>query len=290
LLARAQEVEGHVLLCLSGGASALLAATVEGVSLELLKRATSRLLEGGAPIGEINVVRRHLGAALGGKLAQATRAQLEVLALSDVVGDDPAAIGSGPASPDASTLDDAKQIARKYSLPDVEAALAHAPETAKQLQVPYRILASPRTLRDEAARRAPAARVRVELVQGPVEEIAEEIAALRLSPGELWIAAGEATVKVGGSGRGGRAQHLALLVAQKIRGGDLAFVALGSDGSDGPTPAAGAAVDGDTWATGAQKALENFDSHGWLSQAGATLVTGPTGTNLTDLLLLRRRA
>jgi glycerate 2-kinase len=288
LLARAREATGYVMLLLSGGASALLAATVPGVSLEALKQVTKALLHGGAAIGEINVVRRHLGAALGGKLAAATRAKLSVLALSDVVGDDPATIGSGPASADPSALDEARAILMRYGCD--ERLLDGAPETPKKIDVPFRILASPLTLRDEAVRRAPRARVRRELVQGPVEEIAAEIAAVELAPGEIWIAAGEPTVQVRGGGRGGRAQHLALLVARAIAGTDREFVALGSDGSDGPTAAAGAVVDGATWRAQAAEALANFDSHTFLTAAGATLVTGPTGTNLTDLLLLGRRA
>jgi glycerate-2-kinase len=288
LLARARDVTGHVLLCLSGGASALLAATVPGVSLPVLRSVTGGLLQGGAPIGEINVVRRHLGAALGGKLAMATKAKLSVLALSDVVGDDPATIGSGPASADPSTLDDARRILQRYGFS--ERILEGAPETAKHLDVPFRILASPLTLRDEAARRLPRARVRDKLVEGPVEDLAAEIASIDLQPGEVWVAAGEPTVKVQGSGRGGRAQHLALLVARAIAGTDKQFVALGSDGSDGPTDAAGAIVDGRTWAPRGEDFLRRCDSHTFLSAAQATLVTGPTGTNLTDLLLLGRRA
>jgi glycerate 2-kinase len=297
LLERARSCAGHVLLCLSGGGSALLAAPVDGVSLAQLRAATRALLDGGAPIGEINTVRRHLGAALGGKLAAATRARLTVLALSDVVGDDPAAIASGPASPDPTTLDDARQIARRYGLPDD--LLAGAPETPKTLPlIDYRILATPLSLRDEAARRARGwtVRLRDQLVRGPVEEIAAEIASLPLLPGELWIAAGEPTVRVHGGGMGGRAQHLALLVARALAGRDVSFVALGSDGSDGPTTAAGALVDGATWENARARSLDpsgalaRFDSHPLLAALGATLVTGATGTNLTDLLLLGRRA
>jgi glycerate-2-kinase len=297
LLARAREVAPgtRVLVCISGGTSALLGGPVAGVSLAEMRAVTRALLDGGAAIGEINTVRRHLGAALGGKLAAATRAELSVLALSDVVGDDPAAIGSGPASPDPTTLDDARVIASRFGLGDL---LARAPETPKTLpDIPYRILASPLSLRDEAARRATdfTVRTRPSLVSGPVEAVAAELAALTLAPGELWIAAGEPTVEVRGGGLGGRAQHLALLMARALAGrDDVSFVALGSDGSDGPTTAAGAAVDGSTWerARGLdpERALTNFDSHPLLDALGATLVTGPTGTNLTDLLLLGRRA
>src|SRR5207302_60708 len=103
---------------------------VPPATLDDAREATARLLAGGASIGEINVVRRHLGAALGGRLAAATEAALDVLALSDVVGDDPAAIGSGPASPDPSSVADALDVARRYALSArVEAALAGAGET-----------------------------------------------------------------------------------------------------------------------------------------------------------------
>jgi hydroxypyruvate reductase len=104
------------------------------------------------------------------------------------------------------------------------------------------------------------------------------------------VAAGEPTLRVAGSGAGGRAQHLALVVARAIAGGDVSFVACGSDGSDGPTPAAGAAVDGTTWDAAGEAALSVFDSHPYLQRRGATLVTGPSGTNLNDLFLLARGA
>jgi hydroxypyruvate reductase len=304
--ARALPSTARVLLCLSGGASALLAAPVDGVTLETLREATRALQNGGAPIGEINLVRRHLGAALGGKLAAATRASIDVLAISDVVGNDPAAIGSGPASPDPSTLDDARRVARAYGLSrEVIEAIDRAPETPKPgdpifERVSYRILASPSDLVETAARLAQGFSVEKAdtLVQGPVEEVARTLAdrARALPPYSLFVAAGEPTVVVSGSGRGGRAQHLALLMARALAGSAAAFVALGSDGSDGPTDAAGGAVDGTTWAEARalghspDDALASCDSHTLLSALGATLVTGATGTNLTDLLLVGRGA
>ena len=306
LIARARSLpeSARVLLCLSGGASSLLAAPVDGVSLAVVQLATRALLASGAPIGEINTVRRHLQAALGGKLAACTPARLDVLALSDVVGDDPAAIGSGPASPDPSTLADAIAVAEARRLPaEVVRALERAPETAKPgdacfARVSYRILASPLSLRDGAARLASgfSVEVRATLVAETVEELAAELAerALQLQPNHLFIAVGEPTLAVRGDGKGGRAQHLALLMARALARSATAFVALGSDGSDGPTAAAGAAVDGDSWAEAcargldADGALARFDSHPLLDRLGATLVTGPTGTNLTDLYLLGR--
>jgi len=306
--ARARHAGERALLLLSGGTSALLAATVPPATLDTLRAATKALLFGGASIGELNVVRRHLGAALGGRLAAATEAALEVLALSDVVGDDPAAIGSGPASPDPSTVDDALEIARRYRLPaEIGAAIAAAGETPKRdhpafARVHHRILASPLALAAVAAEAARAhglvAVERAGLVEGALEDFAAELtaAAERLSAGEALIAVGEPTVRVRGDGLGGRAQHLALAMARALAGRGFAFVACGSDGSDGPTDAAGGAVDGDTWrdaerrGLAPERALARFDAHPLLDAAGAAIRTGSTGTNLTDLYLLARAA
>jgi glycerate-2-kinase len=297
--ARALDDDVHALLLLSGGASALLAATVPGVSLDELQAATRALVLSGAAIGEINTVRRHLGAALGGRLARATRAQLDVLALSDVIGDDPAAIGSGPASPDPTTCAEAREVAARHGLaPSLAFAETPKPGDPAFARVRHRILASPTTLRDAAVAAAERAgwraSARAALLVGDVAAVVDEVAAqaAALAPGELWVAVGEPTVRVAGAGRGGRAQHLALLCARALAGReDLALLACGSDGSDGPTDVAGAVVDGTTWARGgpaAAAALADFDSHPLLARLGATVATGATGTNLTDLLLLAR--
>jgi glycerate-2-kinase len=312
--ARALGAGDRALLLLSGGTSALLAAPAPPATLAIVDAATRALLLGGASIGELNTVRRHLGAALGGRLALATDASIDVLALSDVVGDDPAAIGSGPVSPDPSTVDDARAIARRYQLPpDVDAALAACGETPKPShaafrRVSYRILATPLSLRAEAAAIARARFFkpieRPELVTGPLEDFAAELVdrAASLAHREVLIAVGEPTVRVIGDGRGGRAQHLALTMARAIherldgRARRFVFVACGSDGSDGPTDAAGAGVDWRTWPEAMQRkldperALARFDSHTPLAALGHTIVTGPTGTNLTDLFLLARGA
>ena len=273
--------DARALFLLSGGASSLTAAPVEGVTLEQLAGRTRALVRSGASIGEINAVRRRLTRLSGGKLAQTCRGALTVLALSDVPGDDPAVIGSGPASPDPAQPVDARAFQR----------------------VSYRILANARTLRDAGAEALRAAgfrpRIREPLVEGTVEALVEEIAgvARALQPGEAWVASGEPTIFVSGPGLGGRAQHLALTVARALDGcSNLAFVACGSDGSDGPTDAAGGCVDGETWrrATAAglspEQALARFDSHPLLTRLGATVVTGTTGTNLNDLFLVARGA
>lgn len=298
--------EEELVLLLSGGASALLAATVEGVSLPGLIAATSELSRQGAPIAAINCVRRHLGLALGGRLAHATPARLRVLALSDVAGDDPATIGSGPASPDPTTVEDARAVARAYGLRgEVRDLLERGaiPETPKPgderlARVEYRLLATPRSLREHAVLEARAAgyapRVEEALVTGEVEAVAARYLALadQLAQGELLVAVGEPTVRVRGAGVGGRAQHLALLVARALAGRPYAFLAIGSDGTDGPTDAAGALVDGSTWQSARslgldpEGALARFDAGPLLDATGALLRTGPTGTNLCDLHLL----
>jgi glycerate 2-kinase len=306
LLAEAAQLapDGRAWLLLSGGTSALLAGTVAGVTLDELRAATRALLAGGASIDEINVVRRHLGAALGGRLLAATRGAIDVLALSDVVGDDPAAIGSGPASADATTVDDARAIAARYGLEPLAFAETLKPTDAAAARATFRVLASPAALAAAGADALRAAgfapRMRATLVTGALDAFAAELAAhaAALAPGEAFVAAGEPTLIVRGAGAGGRAQHLAFLVARALRGrgADVGFVACGSDGTDGPTSAAGAAVDGTTWDDCLRRGLEpdaaltRCDSHTLARAAGCVITTGPTGTNLTDLFLLARSA
>jgi glycerate-2-kinase len=293
------------MLCLSGGASALLALPIEGVSLAALAETTRRLVLGGAGIHEINAVRRRLGAALGGRLAAATSASLEVLALSDVIGDDPSTIGSGPASPDPTSRVEAAAIAARFGAPEevmasIAGAAAETPAAAHPAfaRVRFSVLASPASLRSAARAAAVAAGWRVRALATPFAgDVAEVAAALLAEPphdGELVIAVGEPTVHVTGTGQGGRAQHLALLMARELAGQPACFVACGSDGSDGPTDAAGAAVDGSTLAAAraagldVDAAIASFDSHPTLARLGLNIVTGPTGTNLTDLFLFGR--
>jgi glycerate 2-kinase len=301
----------EVVVLLSGGASALIGAPVDGISLPALRAATETLLAGGAAIAEINVVRRHIGRALGGRLAAATRATVEVLALSDVIGDEPAAIGSGPASADPSTFADALAVAERYGIVgEVRDYLGRGarggeeetpkPGDPRLGRATHRILATPATLRARAVEEARAAGLRAEevgrLVDGDVEAVAAEIAgaAAVLPTGAARIAVGEPTVRLRGKGRGGRAQQLALGVARAIAGTPLLFAAVGSDGSDGPTDAAGAVVDGETWqrARGLgldpAAALDGNDAWPLLDAVGALVRTGPTGTNLLDLHLLAR--
>jgi hydroxypyruvate reductase len=296
----------RVLLLLSGGASALLALPIEGLDLPTVAEATHALLASGAPIAEINAVRRRLGAALGGRLGARVPlgVAIEVLALSDVAGDDPATIGSGPVSPDPTSREIAMAIAARYRLPDgIARTIANAPAVEPSdpcfLRVRYQVIASPRTLRDAAVTAVVGLGlepvVREAMVGGDVEAVAAALLAAPPKPGQVVVAVGEPTVVVRGSGSGGRAQHLALLIGRAIGGQRLAFVACGSDGTDGPTGSAGAAVDGESFAepgrrVAADAALAAFDSHPLLRAYGLTIETGPTGTNLTDLILFGREA
>jgi glycerate 2-kinase len=300
--ARAVPADERALLLLSGGASALVGAPVDGLGLDELQAATRALMNGGASIREINVVRRHLTRLGGGKLAAACAGAIDVLALSDVAGDDPATIGSGPASPEPATRDEALALARRYGLSAAAiAALERAGDNPRAdhpafARGTYRVLASPETLAAAAARAMVGFRVRSwpSLVAGDVEEFAVDLAAAArtLSAGEAIVAVGEPTVRVRGSGTGGRAQHLALSMAAALSGTTRSFVALGSDGRDGPTDAAGAFVDGRTLQKMAARgidaagALERCDSNRALAAVGATIPRFDSGTNLTDLYIL----
>ena len=300
--ARAVPADERALLLLSGGASALVAAPVDGLALDELVAATRALLNGGASIHEINVVRRHLTKLGGGKLAAACAGAIDVLALSDVAGDDPATIGSGPASPEPSTRDAALALARRYGVPDAALRALERVDENPRADHPafargtYRVLASPATLRDAAMRVLAARRVRAwpTLVAGDVEEFAVDLAAQarRLTPGEAIVAVGEPTVRVRGKGAGGRAQHLALAMAAPLASSSCAFVAIGSDGRDGPTDAAGAVIDGRTLSRLASRgidaagALERCDSHRALAAVGAVIPRFDATTNLTDLYIV----
>jgi glycerate 2-kinase len=302
--ARAVPSDERALLLLSGGASALVGAPVAGLTLDELQAATRALMHGAASIHEINVVRRHLTRLGGGKLAAACPGAIDVLALSDVAGDDPATIGSGPASPEPATRAEALALARRYGVPAAAVAALERADDNPRADDPafargsYRVLASPETLRAAAERALAAAGRRVRswptLVAGDVEDFAVDFAAAArtLAAGEALVAVGEPTVRVRGPGVGGRAQHLALAMVAPLNSTNLAFVALGSDGRDGPTDAAGAFIDGRTLSRLAARgvdpvgALRRCDSHRALAAIDATIPRFDSGTNLTDLYIL----
>lgn len=313
-----------LLVLLSGGASALLCAPVPGLRLADKQAVTRALLGCGASIDEINVVRRHLSAIKGGGLLRAAApARVVTLALSDVLSADPAAIGSGPTAPDPSTFADARAVlARHRLLRTVPAAvrerleagaggaIADTPKPGDpafrraRFQIVGDNARSLRACAAEARRRG----LRVAVVGAPLAGEAREVgfglgarlrehqAGLREpAPPCALLAGGETTVTLRGRGRGGRNHELALGAAMALAGAPGVAIAasLATDGLDGSSGAAGARVDERTLeqaeARGlppAEAALARSDSAPWLARVGATLRTGPTGTNVCDLVVM----
>ena len=302
--------EQDLVLCvLSGGASALLPLPAPPMTLADKQTTTQLLLDCGAPIQEINAVRKHLSAIKGGQLARtAAPAAVLSLILSDVIGDDLAVIGSGPTSPDPSTFAEARQVLRKYGLeapPEVMRRLSQdAPETPKPgdelfLKVRNVIVGGNRQALDAAARRAAQLGYRPVIVSHSVEGEAREVAAAyaamaRRTTGPVClISGGEPTVTMRGKGKGGRNQEFALAAAIALAGArHIVALSAGTDGTDGPTDAAGAIVDGATVGRAeklgfsAGRCLEENNAYPLLEAAGDLLKTGPTGTNVMDIQLM----
>lgn len=311
-LAASATVDDLVLVLLSGGASANWIAPAPGVGLEGKQATTRALLRSGVPISAINTVRRHLSRIKGGRLAAlAAPARVETLAISDVPGDDPAAIGSGPTVPDPTTLADARAIVASagITLPDsVTTALADpANETPKPgdpafANTGYRIVARPHDAIAAAARRAEALGydpvVLGDALEGEAREVAKEHARLAINAAARGrrvaiLSGGELTVTVRGRGRGGPNQEYALALAIALDG-DARFAALAADtdgidgGSGAATDPAGAFVDGATASRGralgrdAAAFLSNNDATGFFEAVDGLVTPGPTLTNVND--------
>jgi len=308
-----------LLICLiSGGASALLPLPAPPVTLAEKQQTTRLLLESGANIHEVNCVRKHISAIKGGQLARlAYPATTLSLILSDVIGDDLDVIGSGPTVPDSSTFAEARAVFKKYRIwrkapPGVRRRLAsNLPETPKPGDSIFRrvqnlIVGSNRLAVDAAAQKARALGFRTTIlstsIQGEAREVAGVHAAIAreiratghpLRPPACVISGGETTVTVRGNGSGGRSQEFALASAAGISGlVDVLILSAGTDGSDGPTDAAGAIADGTTIARAAARGLDSQvclaanDSYRFFDTLGDLLKTGPTGTNVADLQLV----
>lgn len=290
---------GRVVALWSGGASSLLSAPLPGLTLANVKTTTDRLLAGGCTIDEINAVRKQILRATGGRLAAATKAPIDVFVVSDVLGDDLATIGSGPFARDES-LPLAQEVVSRVEVPDAvrSQVMAAKPSTIEVDHVTHHLIASVQTLMAAAAARAEAEGWIVRRLAPAGDPMEAAVARLSeaqrdLKPGELLVTGGEPTMVLPDAhGRGGRAQHLALRMAEVLAGApDCAFLAAGSDGTDGPTPAAGAVVDGshwEAWGDAAGLARDRCDAHPLLEEAGVTLTWGGTGTNVLDLHLLAR--
>ncbi len=310
--------QDRVLLLLSGGASALLEALPPGLDLDDLRSLTHALQRAGADIGELNTVRRALSRVKGGRLARAAApAEFWTLALSDVPGDAPERIGSGPGVPDPSPRGAAAALLRRRNL-DRQASGARAlawlrggatgerPSSGslEPSRHHFHLVGSNATARAAAADCAQRLGYRClslgEVLRGEARDAGRALASLAgaLPPtaGPLCVVAGgETTVQVRGRGRGGRNQELVLAGASTLaaRPGWV-LLALGSDGCDGSSDAAGAWADGSTCARARglgldpAQALEDNDSHGFFAALDQQLRPGPTGTNVADLALLLR--
>ena len=311
-----------VLALFSGGASALLPDPAEGITLADLQATTGALLRSGAPIGELNAVRKHLSRMKGGQLARlAHPATVAALILSDVVGDPLDVIASGPTAPDPTTYAWAWEILeRRGILASVPPAVRRRLRDGVDGKIPdtpgpgdpvfargLNVLVGSNRLAAEAAvsaaeRLGYGALLLSTFVEGEAREVAKVAVALArevlasghpVAPPACLVLGGETTVTVRGNGKGGRNQELALAAALALEGIDgVSILALATDGTDGPTDSAGGIVDGETAAavraTGIDPAgaLAAHDSYPALEAGGALLRTGPTGTNVNDLLVI----
>lgn len=321
LLAQATD-DDLVIALISGGGSALMAAPAEGLSLPDKQAVTRLMLACGATINELNCVRKHLSAIKGGLLASlAAPAQVATLILSDVVGNPLNVIASGPTVHDPTTFADAQRILAGYGLWDklppavrarLEAGLAgEVADTPKQDDPVFAgvnnvVIGSNDLAAAAAVERARALGLNAMLLSTFIEGEAREVAVVMAGvlremaasgrplarPG-LIVAGGETTVTLRGTGKGGRNQELALAAAVKLAGlPNVLLLTCGSDGTDGPTDAAGAWVDGTTMERARARGLDaatslaNNDSYPFFAALDDLLITGPTGTNVNDLTFL----
>ncbi|MGD0470056.1 MAG: DUF4147 domain-containing protein [Terriglobales bacterium] len=311
---------------ISGGGSSIVEKPVDDeISLPDLAATYRTLVDSGAPIAEINAIRKHLSAVKGGRLAQAAYPAHQVsILVSDVPDDTPDALASGPTMPDSTSIHDCERIAAKYKLVDQfpksvadlfrQHALDETPKSDDPAFVRARwwTVLSNKVAIDEAAAAATRAGFAVEVDNScddwPYDKAAayllNRLRELRRSVSRVClISGGEVTVTVRNGGVGGRNQQFALACAEPISGHDITVLSAGTDGIDGNSPAAGAIVDGSTLgrvkdrvkdrvgarAGGAEAvghALSNFNAYPLFDALGDTLVTGPTGNNLRDLRIL----
>ncbi|MCD6529104.1 glycerate kinase [Candidatus Bathyarchaeota archaeon] len=315
--------EEDLIICLiSGGGSSLMPQPRGDVSLEDKKKITNDLLKCGATINEINAVRKHISDFKGGWLAKkAYPATVVSLLLSDVVGDPLDVIASGPTVPDTSTFSDAVSILKKYRIWDsapesirrllLDGLKGDEPETPKEGDEVFKkvhniIVGSNRmaciAAKDELSRNGLNTLFLTSYMEGEAREVGAFLASIireTLHSGNPMprpcavVLGGETTVTVVGNGKGGRNQELALAASLKLKGVEGGVLAsVNTDGVDGPTDAAGALVDGSTIKRAEKAGLDpvkylmNNDSYSFFSELGDLIITGPTGTNVTDITVL----
>jgi len=313
--AKALTPDDLLLVLVSGGGSALLSLPADGIGMADLKATTRELLRCGAPIQDMNVVRKHLSAIQGGRLAAACRAPVLALVISDVTGDDPTHIASGPCSPDPTSYQDALDVLKRYEVKAPKAVAEHLargakggiPETPKPgsrifKRVENRVIATAQQSLQAAARFFighdihPA--ILGDTVTGEAREVAKVHGALAreiVQHGLPWqppvalISGGETTVTVRGKGRGGRnAEYLLALAVDLTGAARVHALACDTDGIDGSEDNAGAILAPDSLARAgktkldATKLLADNDGYGFFSALGDLVVTGPTRTNVND--------
>jgi hydroxypyruvate reductase/glycerate 2-kinase len=312
-----------ILFFISGGGSALLVSPLDRITLSEKQVVTELLLRAGADIKELNTVRKHISKVKGGRLAEiASPATIVSFLISDVVGDSLDIIASGPTVPDSSSFQDALSVIEKYDLTarmpvSVMDIISRGmkgliPETPKQDNVLFqnvsnRIIGNNlmalRAAHDSALSRGYEPEIHCTGLTGEAREAGKRLARIALekrsdsSTGPLrslcLISGGETTVTVKGKGKGGRNTELALGFALEIEGiQGITLLSAGTDGTDGPTDAAGAVVNGDTLSSARRsgldplKYLEDNDSYHFFKQVGDLIFTGPTGTNVMDMQII----
>ena len=308
-----------LLVLVSGGGSSLLTLPAEGIVIEDIKLITKQLLKSGAPIQEMNIVRKHLSAIQGGRLAAACRAPVTALVISDVTGDDPTHIASGPCAPDTSTYQDALDVINRYGVKAPKAVTAHLtrgaagdiPETPKPGDrifkcVENRVIGTAHASLKSAAAFFQAQGIQAAILGDSVTGEAREVAkvygavAREIRQHEApWrapialISGGECTVTVKGNGRGGRCTEFLLSLAVDLNGADnIHALACDTDGIDGSETNAGAVLTPDALQRAAAKKilpaklLDNNDGYGFFHAIDDLVVTGPTRTNVNDFRVI----
>lgn len=309
-----------VVCLISGGGSALLVSPYEGISFKEKQKITQLLLKAGADINEVNAVRKHISKVKGGRLAEiAYPAKMISLILSDVIGDRLDVIASGPTSPDKTTYNDALRILEKYRLIDkapesiigvlqkgAEGLINETPKERNKIfaNVENIIIGSNKKALAAAKEKAESLGLQTEIISseitGEARDVGKWLANIahskrsnRSNRLNCLISGGETTVTVKGNGIGGRNMELALAFAMEIEGiGCITLLSAGTDGTDGPTDAAGAIVDGATVkkaraiGLNPEEYLNNNDSYNFFKNIDELLVTGPTGTNVMDIQIM----
>jgi len=311
-----------VIVLISGGGSALMPYPAPPITLEEKKKVTSLLLKCGATINEINAVRKHISMFKGGQLARACYPATTVaLIISDVVGDPLDTIASGPTAPDNTTFQDAYRVLKYYDLLDkvpasvkeriekgLKGEIEDTPKPGDKIfeKVRNLIIANNRTALDAAVKKAKEYGLNTMIlstfIEGEARHVGTVFAGIArelyhtgtpINKPAFIAAGGETTVTVVGSGKGGRNQELVLSAAIKINGLDgVAIASIGTDGIDGITDAAGGIVDGSTLVRGKEKNLEildflaNNDSYNYLTKTDDIIITGPTGSNVNDIMFI----